>query len=145
MLLAMWRRQRPRRHGLFADLRLADALLGSEPRFRVLEPGPPRSRFRDCRANQQQQGSVHAIAQLNHAEQASGLPLLTGLPEDARGIVTHISMQYLKKARGTIRRYAMSAHHRSCRTDLDVTAECLDADRDVVARATVRWRLGRAR
>ena len=116
------------------------------PHIRVLEPGHAEIEIPDRRANRQHLGSVHAIALLNLAEQASGLALLTGLPEDVRGIVTHISMQYLKKARGTIRAAChVSAPAVASDLDFDVTADCLDPEGDVVARATVRWRLGRAR
>jgi acyl-coenzyme A thioesterase PaaI-like protein len=150
VLLQLWRRL----HRFPGGTRLFSFVFGwrvpysgsVRPHVRVLEPGHAEIEIPDRRANRQHLGSVHAIALLNVAEQASGLALLTGLPDDVRGIVTHISMQYLKKARGTIRA--------TCRTttptvtgdiDFDVTADCLDHGGDVVARATVRWRLGRAR
>lgn len=113
------------------------------PRIRVFEPGHAEVEIPDRRANRQHLGSVHAIALLNVAEQASGLAMLAGLPEGIRGIVTNIAMQYLKKARGTIRavsRVTVPAIRTD--TDLVVTAECLDATGDVVARASVTWRLG---
>jgi acyl-coenzyme A thioesterase PaaI-like protein len=113
------------------------------PHIRVLAPGHAEVEIPDRRANRQHLGSVHAIALLNVAEQASGLALLTDLPEGIRAIVTQISMQYIKKARGTIRAVCHVAAPRVAgNVDFDVTADCVDAGGDVVARATVRWRLG---
>ena len=116
------------------------------PHIRVLAPGYAEVDIPDRRANRQRMGSVHAIALLNVAEQASGLALLTGPPDGIRGIVTQISMQYFKKARGTIRAVCdVAAPTVVGDMDFDVTADCLDRSGDVVARATVRWRLGQER
>jgi acyl-coenzyme A thioesterase PaaI-like protein len=109
----------------------------------VLEPGRAEVEIPDRRANRQHLGSVHAIALLNAAEQASGLAMLSGLPDGIRGIVTQISMQYLKKARGTIRAVShVAVPVVVADMELDVAADCLDRDGTIVARATVRWRLG---
>lgn len=116
------------------------------PHVRALQPGHAEVEIPDRRANRQHLGSIHAIALLNAAEQASGLALLTGLPDSVRGIVTQVSMQYFKKARGPIRAVSRVAVPTvTGDVELDVTADCLDRSGDVVARATVRWRLGRVR
>jgi hypothetical protein len=68
------------------------------------------------------------------------------LPDGIRGIVTHISMEYLKKARGTIRAVStVGVPAVTTDTEVDVMADCLDREGAVVARATVRWRLGPVR
>lgn len=116
------------------------------PRIRVLEPGHAEVEIPDRRANRNHLGSVHAIALINAAEQASGLAVLVGLPEGIRGIVTRISMEYLKKARGPIRAVSTVAVPAvTTDAEVEVTADCLDRDGAVVARATVRWRLGPVR
>lgn len=116
------------------------------PRIRVLEPGHAEVEIPDRRSNRNHLGSVHAIALMNAAEQASGLAMLVGLPDGIRGIVTHISMEYLKKARGTIRAVStVVVPTVTTDTEVDVTADCLDREGAVVARATVRWRLGAVR
>lgn len=116
------------------------------PRIRVLEPGHAEVEIPDRRRNRQHLGSVHAIALLNAAEQASGLATLAALPNGIRGIVTQISMQYLKKARGTIRAVSrVDVPVVTSDMELDVNADCIDRDGTVVAKATVRWRLGPAR
>jgi acyl-coenzyme A thioesterase PaaI-like protein len=149
-LLRLWRALRPYPGGqwLFAHIfSFFVPYSGSvAPRVRVFEPGHAEVEIPDRRANRQHLGSVHAIALINAAEQASGLAMLAGLPEGVRGIVTHISMQYLVKARGTIRAVShVVVPTVTSDTEYDVMAECLDRSGTVVARATVRWRLGLVR
>ena len=147
VLLRLWRRLRPLPGGTWLFSRVFGVLVpysGSvRPHIRVLEPGHAEVEIADRRANRQHLRSVHAIALLNVAEQASGLALLTALPEGIRGIVTQISMQYERKARGTIRAVCQVAVPTvTGERDFDVTADCIDRGGQVVARATVRWRLG---
>ena len=115
------------------------------PSIRTLAPGHAEVEIPDRRGNRQHLGSVHAVALMNLAEQTSGLALLTALPDGIRGIVTQISMQYVKKARGPIRAVCdVAAPTVSGDMEFDVTADCLDRSGDVVASAIVRWRLGAA-
>jgi acyl-coenzyme A thioesterase PaaI-like protein len=149
-LLSLWRTLSPLPGGewLFAVIfsRMVPYSGSVGPRIRHLEPGFAKVEIRDRRSNRQHLGSVHAIALLNVAEQASGLAMLAGLPDGIRGIVTNISMEYLKKARGTITAVSrVEVPTVTADTDVDVTADCLDAEGAVVARATVRWRLGPVR
>jgi acyl-coenzyme A thioesterase PaaI-like protein len=149
-LLRLWRTLKPWPGGQWLFAQIFGWLVpysGSVgPRVRVFEPGHAEVEIPDRRANRQHLGSVHAIALVNVAEQASGLAMLAGLPEGMRGIVTHISMQYLKKARGTIRAVStVVVPQVTADTDIDVTADCLDPSGAVVARATVRWRVGPVR
>jgi len=149
-LLGLWRLLSPYPGGRWLFARIFGLMVpysGSVgPRFLVLEPGHAEVEIPDRRSNRQHLGSMHAVALINAAEQASGLAMLVGLPDDTRGIVTHISMQYLKKARGPIRAVStVVVPAITTDTDIDVTADCLDAKGSVVARATVRWRVGRVR
>jgi len=111
-------------------------------RVEQLEPGFCRVALRDRRRVRNHLGSIHAIALANLAEMASGLAVLVGLAATVQGIVTGFSITYLKKARGPL--------IAECRADhLDVTAaqdyeaevSITDAQGDVVARASARWRL----
>jgi acyl-coenzyme A thioesterase PaaI-like protein len=149
-ILQLWRRLSPYPGGrwLFAQIfgRTVPYSGSVGPRFRLLEPGRAEVEIPDRRANRNHLGSVHAIALMNAAEQASGLAMMVGLPTGIRGIVTHISMEYLKKARGTIRAVSTVVIPTvTTDTEVDVTADCLDHEGTVVARATVRWRLGPVR
>jgi acyl-coenzyme A thioesterase PaaI-like protein len=114
-----------------------------DPRVEVLEPGFARISITQKRKLEQHLGSIHAIALMNVAEFASGAAMMTALPPGYRGIVTKISIEYFKKARGTV-----TAESRPQLPDLSVEGEydCIseipDEKGDVVARATVRWKLG---
>jgi acyl-coenzyme A thioesterase PaaI-like protein len=149
-LLRLWRRL----HRLPGGTRLFSRIFGWQvpysgsirPHVRVLTPGHAEVEIADRRANRQHLGSVHAVALMNLAEQTSGLALLTALPDGIRGIVTQMSMQYDRKARGTIRAVCHATPPDVAEDmEFDVTADCFDRSGAVVARATVRWRLGKQR
>jgi acyl-coenzyme A thioesterase PaaI-like protein len=113
---------------------------------RVLEltPGHSRWQLRDRHKVRNHLRSIHALALANLAEVASGTAMLTALPAGTRGIVTGLSISYLKKARGTIvAECTCSVPDFADETAYDVHADVRDADGDVVARATVSWLLRR--
>ncbi len=112
-------------------------------RVEHLEPGYVRLTLRDRRGVRNHLNSIHAIAIANIAELASGLAMLSALPETVRGIPTGIAVQYLKKARGTLTAEAgVQVPAVTADTNFEVTSTVKNTAGEEVARATVTWKLG---
>ncbi len=114
-----------------------------QPRVEVLEPGHAVVRMRDRAAVRNHLRSVHAVAMLNLGEVASGLALLAGLHPGARAILVGLSMEYHKKARGTLTAECRCpVVDQPAEQELEIQAAIRDAEGDEVATATARWRIG---
>lgn len=112
------------------------------PRFLEVRPGFARVVMGDRRAVRNHLGSIHAIALANLAEVTSGVAMIVALPDDVRGIPIRLSIDFVKKARGEL--------VAECRcevptvytpVEVELHPEIRDESGDIVARATVRWRL----
>jgi acyl-coenzyme A thioesterase PaaI-like protein len=86
--------------------------------------------------------SVHAIALMNLGELCTGITVMHQVDGRGRGIVKNLSMEYVKKARGTITA--------ECRTEVPIEAGdhqfvaegvLRDSDGAEVARCTATWQL----
>lgn len=67
-----------------------------------LKPAYARVCLHDRRKVRNHLNSVHAIALANLVEYTGNLALVCGMPDDARFIPKNISINYIKKARGTL-------------------------------------------
>lgn len=111
-----------------------------------LEPGYAKVELRDRRRVRNHLNSVHAIALMNLGEVATGLAIISGMPAGARSILSGLSMQYHKKARGRLTAECTTPVLRSDeRREYEIIGEIKDASGEVVATATATWLVGPAR
>lgn len=109
----------------------------------ILKPGHCEVVLRDRRKVRNHLRSVHAIALCNLGEMATGLALLNSLPDQARGILTNLSITYMKKARGQL----TGSCHCDIPTDNQehehlLTGEIRDTEGELVAEVKAHWLIG---
>lgn len=108
-----------------------------------LRPGHAEVLMRDRPGVRNHLRSVHAVALVNLAELTGNVALAYSLPDDARFIVSGLSIDYLKKARGTIRGISdCPVPTSSERQELEVPVSMFDASGDEVARCVLRSLVG---
>lgn len=145
-ILSSWRRlaHRPGGRWLFSKLlgRMVPYTGALGAQIVELTPGRTVVVLRDRRGVRNHLRSIHAVALANLCELASGTAMLTALPAGVRGIVTHLEITYLKKARGTLTATAdVVIPPVIARTELKPEATVTDAAGDVVATARVTWKV----
>lgn len=109
----------------------------------VLRKGHAEVTLRDRRKVRNHLRSLHAVALANLAELTGNLAMAYSLPDDARFIVAGMSLDYLKKARGTIRGVCdCPVPETSEKREYEVIVHMLDDAGDEVTRATLRTLVG---
>ncbi|HEX8392834.1 MAG TPA: hotdog fold domain-containing protein [Longimicrobium sp.] len=112
-------------------------------RVEEMRPGYARVTLRDRRRVRNHLRSVHAIAMMNLAELATGLALNYGMRPDTRSILKGLSIEYTKKARGTLTAEATAPVLESNEErEIEVTTSIRDTAGDVVATAVAKWLVG---
>lgn len=112
-ILSLYRRftRWPAGHWLFsrAVCWKAPYFASISPRFESLEPGRCSATIRHRRRVTNHLGTVHAIALCNLAELTAGVMTDATIPKSMRWIPKGMSVDYLKKAVGTMRAVATPA------------------------------------
>ena len=104
------------------------------PRFLVLEAGRCEATIPHRRGMQNHIGTVHAIALCNLAELVGGVMTDASLPPGMRWIPKGMQVQYLKKAKGSLRGIATPA----------IPIVAAEAGYDLPVEVTVRDQAGEA-
>lgn len=143
-LLSLYRRitRWPAGHWLFSRAVCFKAPYFSTiaPRFVALEPNRCEVRIRDRRRVHNHIGTVHAIALCNLAELAAGVMTDASLPASMRWIPKGMTVEYLKKAKGTLHGVAtpdIALVESADGYDLPVSVVVTDAAGDAVFRAKI--------
>jgi acyl-coenzyme A thioesterase PaaI-like protein len=146
-MLGLWRALSPLPAGKWIFSRLLGFKVPytgtARPSVEELRPGYARVSMRDRRAVRNHLHSIHAIALANLAEVTSGLAMIAGLPSEARSILTGFSIEYHKKARGTlVAECSTPIVDASVRGEHIIESFVRDSAGDVVAKGTARWLVG---
>lgn len=142
-----WKKLKPYPGGKRAFSRLVGLMApysGSlNAQVQELDEGYARLALADRRALRNHLDCIHAIALINLGEMTSGLAMTYGLGKNMRGIVTKLSTEFIKKARGDL--------IGECHCDLpregvsgtrEVTSVILNNDGEAVARIKATWLIG---
>jgi len=146
-LLRLWRRLRRLPGGPW----LFSVLIGFKvpytgtigARVRELRPGYARLEMADRRRVRNHLHSIHAVALTNLGELAGSLAMTVLVPPEGRWIVTGLTTEYLKKARGRLTAEC-SVEGIDWRQpgDFDGEVTIRDGSGDIVARVVPTWRIG---
>lgn len=114
-----------------------------DPEVIELRQGYAKVQMRDRSKVRNHLNSIHAVALMNLAEACSGLAFSFSLPERTRGILTGLSIDYVKKARGTLTAECYSViPQTNDRAEHEIEVVTRDESGDIVTRARAKWLVG---
>lgn len=113
------------------------------PQVKQLSSGFAVVSMKDQRKLQNHLHCIHAIALANLGELASGLAMLSALTPSTRAIVSHIEIDYIKKAHGRLTAIGQANPPQVITKPIRVVvdAEIKNQQNEVVAIAHVMWLL----
>jgi acyl-coenzyme A thioesterase PaaI-like protein len=115
------------------------------PVVQKLKAGHAVVKMRDRRALRNHLKCLHAVALMNVAEFSTGLAVVSASPADARTILKSLSIEYLKKARGTITAEARQSPISSKeKKEYWVESTLRNEAGELVCRAKALWLVGPA-
>jgi acyl-coenzyme A thioesterase PaaI-like protein len=107
-----------------------------------LRAGYARLQLRDRRRVRNHLKSIHAVALMNLCEAVSGMALMSAIEGRGQGILVGFSIEYLKKARGTLHtECTVQIPELSARIEQELVVEVKNEAGDIVCRARARWLL----
>ena len=110
---------------------------------RELGDGYSRVTLTDRRAVRNHLSCVHAVALANLVELTGNIALAYSLPDDARFIVAGMSLDYVKKARGTITgECRIPSIESNVRNEYDVPVVLKNASGEIVVNGNLRTLVG---
>ena len=113
------------------------------PRVLEVRPRFARVRMRDRRRFRNHLRCIHAVAQLNLGEFTTGLAMTSQLSGNGRAIIKNLSIEFVKKARGTlVAECECQAIDDSRSGDHEILCTVKDRGGDVVSRVVARWLVG---
>jgi len=115
------------------------------PQVLELSDGKARVQMKDRRRVRNHLKSIHAVALMNLGEASTGLAVTSRLPDSARAILTHLEIDFLKKARGTLISHANfleNLNQIAERKTFIVEAHIKNAAEEIVAKVKAHWLVG---
>jgi acyl-coenzyme A thioesterase PaaI-like protein len=113
-----------------------------KPSVLELKPGYAKLMVKDRKKIRNHLGSIHAAALMNMAEAVSGIAFNIGLPRNSKAILTHFSIEYVKKARGTLTAECECPIPSGTQEEeFMIESIVKDEAQDEVVRATATWRV----
>ena len=107
-----------------------------------LEPGSAIVELKDRRKVRNHLRCIHAMALANFAELTSGLAFISTQPENSRAILVGFTVEYIKKARGTLTaKCNCTVTATKQPTELEIPVEIFNLQNEIVAKAQAKWRI----